>query len=298
MDEATVLEFFRNNLALHEADVDETIDSLEKYSLLINPYARHKTMAELAQEELLQTDPVAPPSVPMVGATQEMYRSYMDAVQDYYRMIDREAMYSMVLVAESAFMAEAYLNLLYAGLMRPVVRASKDLRDEALMRQWKKKVQHLPSDCDHVVKTPDLGDSRVRDATWLFRLRNRIAHSYPDESEMRVGGMWFFKSFPVFPTASSVLTLLRNMNNQLPSRQDAVRALTVAHGFVEYLNELLDPRITEELTEMAGAQPMGFNETKGIYGVPFSRYTALPTFPSKDDAADHADDQAPPPLRD
>lgn len=280
VDAETMERFVQHNLELHEADVDTVIDALEEYVLLLNPFARHKSMADLVRDELLQTECDPPDIPPAIGAPKEVYEIYFDSMHDYFQAVDRQAMHAMHLVSEAAYMAEAYLNLLYAVLLRPVIRDSAQLRNEALLRKWKSKIQHLPSDCEHIVNVPDLGDCRIRDAKWLFDLRNRIAHSYPDLEEMRIGGMWFFKSFPVFPLAAPSIKLDRALNNQLPSREDAMKALPVAEAVVAYLRELVDPEVVDGIDLLAAAQPLGYNETKGIYGVPFGRYSAFAVFPS------------------
>jgi hypothetical protein len=100
---------------------------------------------------------------------------------------------------------------------------------------------------------------------------------------MRIGGMWFFECFPVFPVAASTMKLARALNNQLPSREEAMRALSAARSFIEYLRELVSPRVVEQLGMLAAAQPLGYNETKGVYGVPFGDCTALAFFTHQHD---------------
>jgi len=268
-----VVEYLTRNMDLHCDDIDRVIATLEEYALLLNPYARHKNMAALARDELVQLEP-KPPTTPVApGTPEDELHAFGRALQDYYKVIDRQAMYSMLLVTESAYMAEAYLNLLYAILMRPVLRQSGQLQAECLLRKWRSKIEHLPADCLHVAKSPDMGDTRIRDAKWLFGLRNRIAHSYPDRSEMKVGKMWFFQRFPVFPVAAPSAELARVLVNQLPTRDEALRAHAVAEALVTFLRDLVDPEVAQTLDMVAGAQPLGYNETKAIYGVPFADFT-------------------------
>jgi len=268
-----VVEFLTRNVKLHGPEIDETIAKLEEYTLLLNPYARHRNMASLAHEELLKVDPTPPVMPTRPTATESEMHAFGRSLQGYYKAIDRQAMYSMMLVTESAYMAEAFLNLLYAVLMRPVVRESKQMREECLYRKWRSKIEHLPADCLHIIKRPDMGDTRIRDAKWLFDLRNRIAHSYPDTTEMKVGTMWFFQRFPVFPTAAPAAELARVLVNQLPTRDEAFAAHAAAEALVEFLGELVHPDVAEGFSMGAQAQPLGYNESKAVYGVPFGDFT-------------------------
>ena len=199
----------------------------------------------------------------------------IEQTKEYYQQVDRQALFSMLLVSEAAFMSEAYLNLMYAVFLRPEIRKTERLFNESLLRKWKSKIEHLPTDCIHITKTPDLGDNRIRDAQKLFQLRNRIAHSYPDRAEMKIGQIWFHKRFPVFPKAVPSHKFALALNNQIPSRDDAEFSLKSAEALLDYLRELLDPEMVEGFDMFAKSQPLGYNETKGIYGVPFANFAVM-----------------------
>ena len=142
---------------------------------------------------------------------------------------------------------------------------------EALQRKWRTKIERLPVDCRFIKKTPDLGDVRIREAKSLFDLRNRIAHSYPDRIDMKLGTMWFHQSFPVLPEAVPSYQFAMAMNNQLPSKKQALDGRVAAEGLVDYLRELLADDMRDKFEIAANSNPIGYNETKGIYGVPFGK---------------------------
>ncbi len=267
--------FILYNLKLHAPNIDQTIDSLEGYTLILNPYYRHKRMVTLAHEELQRINPNPPPDISSLILGEGASDNYNDQLMDYYKLVDRQALYSMLLVSEAAFMAEAYLNLMYAIFLRPSIRQNEKLLRESLYRKWTSKIEHLPADCMHISKSPDLGDSRIRNARQLFDLRNRIAHSYPDRSEMKIGKIWFYKRFPVFPTSLPSHKFALALNNQMPSRQEAEFCLKSGEELVRYLRELLDPKFMNEFDMFTESHPIGFNEKKGIYGIPFADFAVM-----------------------
>jgi len=63
-----------------------------------------------------------------------------------------------------------------------------------------------------------------------------------------------------------------------------LKALPTAEATVAYLRELVDPGVVGGIDMLAAAQPLGYNETKGIYGVPFGRYSVFAIFPGAGDA--------------
>jgi hypothetical protein len=270
-----VLEFLSFNLGVHAQDIQNSIGSLEKYTLILNPYFRHRRMAETARKELLAVSPVPPPEISVVGPSREHYEEQGRGFRNYLTLVDRQAMNAMLLVSESAFVVEAYLNLMYAILLRDEIRRSPALTREALFRKWRNKIEHLPADCRFIASPPDLGDTRVRDAGTLFDIRNQIAHSFPDTTEMKIGEMWFFQNFPVLPSAVPAHHFALTLNNQLPSREQALFSFDAGTAMVAFLRGLLDSSIVDSFDAVANANPLGFNETKGIYGIPFGEFVIL-----------------------
>lgn len=130
-------------------------------------------------------------------------------------------------------------------------------------------------DCNYIDKNPNLGDFRIRDAKKLFDLRNRIAHSYPDLDAMLIGEMWFFKSFPIFKYGLPSHKIQFALNNQIPSKDDALFAFSAANNLIQFLNELISDKIIHEFLEFAKSNPIGYNVSKGIYGIPFANISIM-----------------------
>jgi hypothetical protein len=275
-----VLEYLQYNLDLHQPEIDVSIGTLEEYTLILNPFARHRAVVNVAAEELSKIQlsrPVIPASV---HVPREVLVEQGEAFGAYLRTIDRQALYAIALVSSAAFMAEAYLNLILAIFMREEVRRSASVLKETLFRKWRVKMEHLPIDCHSIAAAPDLGDARVRDAKRLFDLRNSIAHSYPDRAAMKIGTMWFDQRFPVLPQAVPFYDFVFALSNQLPSAEEALFCRSAAEGFVQFLRSLLSPKAASLLDLCAGANPIGFNEKKQIYGIPFGPAVILACGPS------------------
>ncbi len=278
--EADILAYLRSNLAKYEREIDGVIGGLEQYTLIMNPYVRHRAIARLAADELDKIHPVEPqhPSgVPASGAMRE----YVERYREFMQMVNRQASLMLLLVTESAFMAESYLNLLIAILVRPEIRATRTILEECLLRNWRPKIQRLHIDCRGFPKAADPGDARVGNAKKLFDIRNRVAHSYPDREAMAVGKMWFDQSFPVLEQAVAFSKLAVVLSNQLPSLEEARFCWKAANALVDFLTGLVDERIRDEIRMAAQADPLGFSETKQIYGVPFGPAVIMSVAPGK-----------------
>ncbi len=263
-----IVAYLHDNLARYEKEIEEAIAGLEQYTLIMNPYVRHRAIARFAAEDLDKVNPVEPrhPDGPL---SREQIKEYIEHCKLYMNLVERQASLLLLLVTESAFMAEAYLNLLIAILVRPQIRATKAIMDECLLRNWRAKIQRLHVDCHGIPEAADLGDARVANAKRMFDIRNRVAHSYPDREAMAVGKMWFDQYFPVLEKAEAFSNLAIVPNNQLPSLEEARFCWKVSNVLVEFLTDLVDPRRRDDIRLAAKANPLGYNETKKIYGVPF-----------------------------
>lgn len=262
--------YLERSISMHADIIEDAIATLDHYKLILNPYIRHKTLVDLAAKELSELSLIEPQFPIDVKRSEEVLEEFKNAFASYISAVDKQASLTLLAVTESAFMAEAYLNMLLALLMRPEIRVSKSIQQETLFRKWRSKVERLPLDCLHVL-SPDMGDSRIRDAKNLFDLRNKVAHSYPDKEEMKVGEMWFEQSFPVLEAGQPFRKFAIALHNQLPSVNEALFCIETAKKFVKFLTEIVDPKVRDSIEFLIESNPIGFNETKGIYGVPFGR---------------------------
>jgi hypothetical protein len=269
-----LIAFLESNIDRHDKEIAATIKQLEQYTLILNPYVRHRNIAAFALAELDKI--ILREPVPLRGIkTQDEVAGYSEEQKTYMELAERQASLMLLLVTESAFMAESFLNLLIALLVRPDVRASKAAMEETLMRRWKSKIERLNIDCLGIPKPADPGDARLGAAKKLFDTRNRVAHSYPDKVQMAVGKMWFHKSFPVLEKGEPFSKFVIALSNQLPSLAEARFCNKAADDLVEFLIALVDPTIRDEIQYATSRNPIGYNETKGLYGVPFGDFVVL-----------------------
>lgn len=275
-----ILKYFEGNLKKYSSEIDEEITKLEAYTLILNPYVRHRAIAQHALKEL-DSISLVEPKTPSLHTTKKEITKYNRLYLKYLERVEKQTSLTFLLVMESAFMAEAYLNLILAVFTRTEIKNSSNIFTETLMKKWKSKIERLHIDCNYIKTNPDLGDSRIRDAKLMFDRRNQLAHSYPDKNDLKLGIMWFHKSFPVLPTAVPFQKYAIALQNQLPSVDGARDSWKAANGFINFLNDQIEPGFVDEFKTFAEANPLGFNETKNIFGVPFGKAFVSFFIPSK-----------------
>lgn len=262
------LKFIENNIKIYRKEIYETLASLEDYTLLINPYKRHSSIADLAAKELSKISYKAPSRPPHGSSKKEVKRYYND-YERYLENRERETLYSMMLVSESAFKVESYINMILAFLMKDKVKNDKNLFEETMRRGWKKKLQHLFLDCNHIVEKAEIEKDKLTEIEKLFSMRNKIAHSYPDKKDLEVAKMWFWENYPILKNPIPFNVFQVGINNKLPTRAEALELKSIADEFIESLNSFIDPKIHKSFKLFVNANPLGYNESKKMYSVPF-----------------------------
>ncbi len=273
-----LLGFLTFNLEIHKEKIAEARKALEDYCLIINPYKRHKLLAKSAKEDLDSIKVIEPYYPESMMASSDQIRLHNESIDAYKKAMDKETAYSITLCTHSAYMVEAYLNLMLAIFIRPEIKEDKSIFKETIERRWKLKLRRLHLDFRYVSKA-DLGSAIVRNVENMFRLRNKVAHSYPDKDDLTVAHMWFFKNFPILNNPVPFDKYQIAMNNRLPTRQQAQDSYDDALKMVEFLLSLIDKNVKEHFEFLAESNPIGFNEAKGLYSIPFGQRVHKVFFP-------------------
>jgi hypothetical protein len=266
--------FIGKNLKKHKESIETYLDKLENYVLLVNPVVRHREMAQFSFQELQQVrvDELFFPD--KTHCTKKDQKRHTDSIQRHTTTAKKEMFYSATLVSESAFWAESYLNLMIALFVRPDFKKNEKLFTEYLRTNWQKKIEQLPFYCIAIAH-PDLESEELREARWLFELRNKIAHSYPEKDALGISSMWFLQRVPILKNAEPFTSFQLGLQRVLPTRTNALDAYRRAQSFVNYLCSLIEEKARPMFETFSMANPIGWNESKNMYSIPFGEVMAM-----------------------
>jgi hypothetical protein len=264
-----LVRMFTHNFKLHNDMLNQVFQNLEPYRLLVNPYHRHRRNVNFFYTEL-DSLKIAEPHFPKtLVASRKEQKHHLKTQTAYLRNMDRQNIFSTSLVTESAFMAEAYLNLVFALLAKPEVKASKETFNDILRSKWKERLERLMIYCNHVANVPDFSSTDLTNAKRLFDLRNRIAHSYPDVDALCLDKIWFDDQIPILPRCEAFDSYQVAVETHLPSRHEALNTRGWAEDFVKAVDNLLDDTGRQSVQLMAATHPLGYSDKTHKYGVPF-----------------------------
>jgi hypothetical protein len=276
-----LVQMFTHNFTIHAKELSDTLGSLEVYRLLINPYSRHHGMMLSFEAELKQVEAREPDYPSSLLCTKRDERSFMKQLQAYIKTMHKQNSLATSLVTESAFVAESLLNIFIALLKKPLLSGNAKLLSKALYESWRDKIERLPLHCDHLVGTPDPDHPAVKAVERVFKRRNRIAHSYPDPDDLCAEKIWFDNCVPILPRCESYVLYQMGVDGLVPSRTEALECPALVEGFVQYMFGLLHTSVREEMQMFCSANPIGFSEKTGRYGVPFGDRVGMAFFPSE-----------------
>ncbi|WP_353072790.1 hypothetical protein [Tunturiibacter gelidiferens] len=273
-----VLKMFTHNFALHEKGLKESFESLEKYRLVINPHYRHRRMMTYFEGELRKIkvkDIDVPQSIVVKKGDSDKHAKDIDR---YMKQMEHQNCIATALVMECAYTAESYLNMLIAVLRNKTLLENRVILQEALRETWKDKLLRLPLHCREIAKTPRETDQPVRDIESVFRLRNKIAHSYPDPEDLCSAEIWFDDRIPLLPRTESYIPYQCGVDSILPRRQEALACPPKVIAFIVYLQSLLNEKVREEITFFSESNPVGFSDKTGNFGIPFGKSLTMAVF--------------------
>jgi len=270
IDKNELLEFLKFNLDKYQDVIKTKQEELEAYTLLINPYKRHKKIAENAKKNLSEVT-INEPHYPknLIDSDNSTAKIYTDSFLKYINSIEDETSYSIILLTHSVYMIESYINLIIAVFLKQEIKSDKQTHKETIKRKWKDKVRRLHIDCNHINQV-NMGDPMIVKISDIFKLRNKIAHSHPDVENLKITNMWFYKNFPILKNPESFDLYQIPSSNRAPTRIDAENAYKIAEDTIAFLDKFIDKKVIKNFKFFIDSDPIGFNKKKSAYSVPFS----------------------------
>lgn len=270
-----VEKFLSVHIKIFSREIEAKLNNFEKYKLIINPYFRHKSMAEIIFEKLSSIKSVEPYFPNSLYIDQKQQKNFNKQFLKYIKNSNETMLYSMNLVTESAFMIESVLNLFISFNAKSVLREDAALYRSFLYERWSSKVKKLTLYCDNI---HSIKDEEILRFDSVFKLRNSIAHSYPDKKELCINKMWFDKNIPILPKSEPFPLFQTGFINILPTKSQAIECYNLALEFIELLKKIVDDQYKGSFDLIMATNPIGWNESTNQYGIPFGPKAIMPLF--------------------
>ena len=260
---------FKSDFSTHGKKMKEVRMGLEKWTQFVNPYKRIGSAVEQHFKKLNalnlvpSTDKIPQPTTEEEFA--EYHQQWTQAAEKYdYAIGLAFGIRSMLPV-----LAESFVNLLLFVLGKPEIKGNRRLFQDTVRRPIDIRVQTLHLNCNHFAKPVDYTSEPCKAFHSLMNERNDMLHGNVDPNKLSFGQVFFSGKVPIFATYESFWDKSIGISVQ-STRMEALNTdYQTVETFVAYLLSCLDPRVREDVAQIAAKSQLGFNNATNRIGILF-----------------------------
>ncbi|MCR9173989.1 MAG: hypothetical protein NXI10_15910 [bacterium] len=264
--ELDIKSFFDSNIVKYSAEIEKTIDAFDKHTIYINHYESYRGCVSTLFDEIMKID-LTPPNSPSEHLTnkKELDKYYKELNTFLNNSIKYHAL-AKSLVLNAAFKVESYLNLVIRIGALPELRNYPDVLDKFLRQDFSHRVKNFQFYTQIFVSDFDLSDSVYRETKELMTLRNKYVHYEEDAIHNRIGEIYYDRDCPLHQLEKdrpAVETFRQTFHK--PDIERVKKSYKTSNDFISTIENLIVPEIREEIKYLTSQNPLGYNESKGMY---------------------------------
>jgi DNA-binding transcriptional MerR regulator len=262
-----LLDMIKSDFKNQGSKISEVRKSLEHWNLFINPFARLKRIVEQGRKRLSETDLTLSP--PERAIPEKQPDRFKEELENYIRNIHEAAFLCTNLRMVAPVYAESFVNLLIFLLSKKEIKDDERLYQDLVRKQIDVRVKSLPHYCQGFVRNPSDNDESFKSFLRLMNKRNDVLHGNVDPMSLKFDEVWFDEYTPLFKdekpfSERATYHLLKHIE---PS--EVLADIDIVESFIEYLLNLLDPEIKEQVERLSEDSYPGWREDTKRVGVLF-----------------------------
>lgn len=242
-------------------------DSLEKWTLFVNPYARLKTIVERSERRLREIDlkHVSVPELP--DQSESGVKAYIKALRQCQVLYSEAMELTFQLQLAAPILCEAAVNLILLTLARSDVKADRRIYDDFLRRQIDVRVKSLHLHCNGFVKAVAAEDKHFKQFQRLIAKRNNNLHGNVDPTRGTSEPIYFDqRTIPLVQRHRNLseLALSNILAEAVPD--EALEDIEVAHQFIKFVVSHVDDHLRPTLEMLMERRQIGYRPKDGMLG--------------------------------
>lgn len=259
--------FLESNIKKYSAEIEQTIEQLEKHTIYINHYQSYKECVKTLWKEISSLS-LVPPNSPkhhIVVSNSEL-DSYHKELNEFINNSIKYHALAKSLVLNAAFKVESYLNLIIRIGSRPELKMYPEVLSKFLRQDFSYRIKNLRFYTQIFQEDVDLKSDIYREVKELMTLRNKYVHYEEDTIHNKLGEIFYDRNYPLHPTEENRPAVEATKQTYLKPDLETVRkAYETSNKFVRMVESLILPQLRSRLSFVITQNPIGYNETKGIY---------------------------------
>jgi hypothetical protein len=250
-------------------EMREIRQSLEKWTMFINPYNRLDEMISTMKERLLKLD-LTEPIKPKI-MNKRYVRRYIEAKEKWFNELAEARLLGASIRMLAPVLAESFINLTIFFSAKEDIKKDKRLYENTIRQQIDVRIKSLHIYCDYFIKKISDQDPEVKQFLGLMNRRNDFLHGNVDPLRFNSQDVYFDGTIPLFKEDQSLQTRLGKDSIRYIEPEEALKDIDIVKEFIEYVLNCLSADTKELLKVLMKDSRPGWREDTGRVGNLFSQ---------------------------
>ena len=166
-------------------------------------------------------------------------------------------------------LAESYVNLLLYILMRPELKSDQRLRENVFRQPIDVRIKSLGISCIGFASHPECKNDACKRYHSLVNERNDLLHGNVVIDKLKFNEMYFYGTVPVFCEYKSMWQRALGVEMSAVGLDKVREEMDVVEELIQYLTTCLEPRIRQQVADLAESYRLGLNNDNQRLGILF-----------------------------
>ncbi len=258
--------FLKSNIDRYEKDVEAKISSFDRHTIYINHYQSYSECVDILWRKIKEIDLTVPESPKSHLTTDAERENYTKAVEAFMQNSVSYHALAKSLVLNAAFKVESFLNLVIRVGSTTELRSYPDVLSKFLKQDFSSRVKNIGFYTQILTAEIDISGDTYRKTKELMTLRNKYVHYDEDNVHNKLDEIYYDRDYPLFQIEKSRPAIDALIKTYHQPNMDMVReAYDTSQKFVGMIQSLFINEAKENLIFLMQQNPIGYNETKGVY---------------------------------
>jgi hypothetical protein len=263
--------FFITNIDKYKKEIVEKIKTFDRHTIYINHYKSYSGCVETLWKEIQEINLIVPEAPTNHLTSDGEMENYTKLVEAFSANSIKYHALAKSLVLNAAFKMESYLNLVIRIGSTPELRIYPEVLSRFLKMEFAQRVRNLRFYSRILVADIDMGSDVYRKAKELMILRNKYVHYDEDAIHNKLGEILYDRDYPLHQLEKyrpAIDAIIKTYHQ--PNMHTVHQAYEISNEFVAMVERLFIPEMKNSLKFLVDQNPIGFNETKGIYSAVYT----------------------------
>lgn len=265
-DDFDVELFFNSNIERYKVDIEQAIKNFDKHTIYINHYQSYRQCVDTLWNEISQIDLTVPETPKTHLSSENEMNKYSKDLEHFLKNSVRYHALAKSLVLNAAFKIESFLNLIIRIGSIPEMKIYPDVLSKFTKQDFQSRIKSIRFYTRILTGDIDVSGDIYRNTKELMTMRNKYVHYEEDAVHNRLGEIYYDRDYPLHPLEKNrpgIESIKKTFHH--PDFETVRKAYETSNSFIKMIEDLIHPKHKEALLDLIRQNPIGYNETLGVY---------------------------------